>query len=210
MKLIHAPTSPFVRKVMAVAHETGLAGRIEIAFNGASPLQRDPALVGHNPLGKIPALILDDGSTLYDSPVICEYLAAAAGDATIFPPAGPARWAALTRQALADGLLDAAIANRYERLLRPEDKRWQGWTDAQLAKVAGALEEIEKLAPALSADLDAPPTIGAIAIGCALGYLDFRYADLDWRQGRPAAAAWFAAFDERPSMAATRPREHVA
>lgn len=206
MKLLHAPTSPFVRKVMVVALQTGLAESIETEFNAANPLQRDPALAAHNPLGKIPALILDDGSAIYDSPVICEYLAATAGDTTLFPPAGPARWAALTQQAMGDGLLDAAIANRYETVMRPEEKRWQGWTDAQLAKVRGALDEIETIAPTLGTT----PTIGSIAIGCALGYLDFRYADLGWREGRPAAAAWFAAFDELPAMAATRPRERVA
>lgn len=206
MKLIHAPTSPFVRKVMAVVLELGLADKVAIEFNPASPLQRDPALVDHNPLGKIPALILDDGTTLFDSPVICEYLAANAGDTVLFPPAGPARWAALTQQALGDGLLDAAIANRYETVMRPADLRWPGWTEAQLAKVRGALDRIEALAPTLPET----PTIGTITLGCALGYLDFRYADLNWREGRPAAAAWFAAFDARPSMAETRPRERAA
>ncbi|MBS7542142.1 glutathione S-transferase [Ancylobacter oerskovii] len=210
MKLIFAPTSPFVRKVMAVAHETGLAGRLEIEFNPASPLQRDPALVGHNPLGKIPALVLDDGRVLFDSPVICEYLATTAGDTVLFPPAGPARWAALTQQALGDGLLDAAIANRYETVPRPADLRWPDWTKAQLAKIAGALDAIEALAPELPQQSDHPATIGTITLGCALGYLDFRYAELNWREGRPQAAVWFAAFDARPSMAATRPREHVA
>ncbi|GAB4066519.1 glutathione S-transferase [Ancylobacter sonchi] len=206
MKLIYAPTSPFVRKVMAVAHETGLAGKLEVEFNPASPLTRDPALVDLNPLGKIPALVLDDGSVLFDSPVICEYLAATAGDTALFPPAGPARWAALTQQALGDGLLDAAIANRYETVPRPADLRWPDWTKAQLAKIAGALDRIEALAP----ELPDTVTIGTITLGCALGYLDFRYAHLNWREGRPQATAWFAAFDERPSMAATRPREHVA
>lgn len=206
MKLIYAPTSPFVRKVMVVARECGLDGAIETAFNPASPLQRDPALVDHNPLGKIPALVLDDGEVIYDSPVICEYLAATSGDAVVFPPNGPARWKALTEQALADGLLDAAIANRYETVVRPEEKRWQGWTDAQLAKVRGALDRIEAIAPTLGET----PTIGAITIGCALGYLDFRYAHLNWREGRPNTAHWFARFDERPAMATTRPREQTA
>jgi len=206
MKLIHAPTSPFVRKVMVVAHELGLADAIAIEFNPASPLQRDPALTGHNPLGKIPALIVDDGTVLFDSPVICEYLAATVGDTTLFPPAGPARWAALTQQALGDGLLDAAIGNRYETVMRPEQFRWPDWSEAQLAKVRGALDRIEALVPTLPAT----PTIGTVTLGCALGYLDFRYASLDWRAGRPAASAWFAAFDARPAMAATRPRERVA
>ncbi|HEY9212551.1 MAG TPA: glutathione S-transferase [Ancylobacter sp.] len=205
MKLLHAPTSPFVRKVMVVAYEAGLTDQIECVFNAASPLQRDPALIDHNPLGKIPALILEDGSTLFDSPVICEYLAARGGNTALFPPIGPARWEALTLQALGDGLLDAALAGRYEMVTRPEPYRWAGWRDAQIAKIHGALARIETLAPPLGQQ----PTIGLITIGCALGYLDFRYGDLDWRAGRPATAAWFAAFDERPSMAITRPREYV-
>ena len=209
MKLLHAPTSPFVRKVMVVAHETGLAERIDIEFNAASPLQRDPALTAANPLGKIPALVLEDGSTLYDSRVICEYLAATAGSATLFPAAGPARWQALTQQALGDGLLDAAIANRYETVMRPQELRWSGWTQAQLAKVHGALDAIEALAAAGNLPSETPH-IGAITLGCALGYLDFRYAALNWREGHPAAAAWFAGFDARPAMAATRPRERTA
>jgi len=205
MRLLHAPTSPFVRKVMAVAHEAGLKDAIEIEFNAASPLQRDPALTDHNPLGKIPALILDDGTVLYDSRVICEYLAARGNAPNLFP-SGDARWTALTQQALGDGLLDAAIAARYEKLMRPEEARWAGWTDAQLAKIRGALDRIEALVPSLPAE----PTIGVITIGCALGYLDFRYPELSWRDGRPRAADWFSAFDERPSMAATRPFERAA
>lgn len=205
MKLLHAPTSPFVRKVMVVAHEAGLADQIECVFNAASPLQRDPALIDHNPLGKIPALIVEHGVTLFDSPVICEYLAARGDNTTLYPPIGPARWEALTQQALGDGLLDAAIAGRYEMLMRPEEFRWAGWRDVQIAKVNGALARIEALASKLGQE----PTIGTITLGCALGYLDFRYGDLNWRSGRPAAADWFAAFDERPSMATTRPREYV-
>ena len=208
MKLLHAPTSPFVRKVMVVAREIGLADRIEIVFNAASPMQRDPALTALNPLGKIPALVLDDGRVLYDSAVICEYLADLAGDSDIFP-AGPARWEALTLQALGDGLLDAAVGNRYETVMRPEALRWPDWSQAQMAKITGALDAIEQ---AVHTGLIAPTVhhIGLITLGCALGYLDFRYADLQWREGRPAAAEWFAAFDARPAMAATRPRERTA
>lgn len=208
MKLLHAPTSPFVRKVMVVALETGLADRIEIVFNAASPLQRDPALTGLNPLGKIPALVLDDGTVLYDSAVICEYLADLAGDTAIFPT-GPARWPALTLQALGDGLLDAAVGNRYETVMRPEGLRWPDWSQAQMAKISGALDAIEQ---SVHTGLVGHTVhhIGLISLGCALGYLDFRYANLQWREGRPAAAAWFAGFDARPAMAATRPRERTA
>ncbi|TCK30917.1 glutathione S-transferase [Ancylobacter aquaticus] len=208
MKLLHAPTSPFVRKVMVVALETGLAERIDIVFNAASPLQRDPELTRLNPLGKIPALLLDDGTALYDSAVICEYLADLAGDSAIFP-VGPARWPALTLQALGDGLLDAAVGTRYESVMRPEPLRWPDWSQAQLAKIAGGLDAVEEMARSGLID----PTlhhIGLITLGCALGYLDFRYADMGWREGRPATAEWFAAFDARPVMAATRPHERIA
>ncbi|MFN0263176.1 glutathione S-transferase [Tepidamorphus sp. 3E244] len=205
MKLLHAPTSPFVRKVMVVAHEAGLAGSIETEFVLASPVERGEDLAAHNPLGKIPALILDDGSTLYDSRVICEYLAALKPETGLFPD-GEARWETLTQQAMADGLLDAAIATRYERVMRPQAAQWSGWADAQLAKVTGALDRIE----AIVGDLPERPTIGTITIGCALGYLDFRFPELRWRDGRPAAANWFSAFETRPSMVATRPAEHVA
>ncbi len=206
MRLIHAPTSPFVRKVMVVAHESGLAGAIETVFNPASPLQRDPALTDANPLGKIPVLELADGTTLYDSPVICEYLATRGRAPGLFPAAGPARWAALTQQALGDGLLDAALAARYEATLRPEPLRWQGWRDIQLGKIAGALARMEALVP----ELPDAPSIGTITFGCALGYLDFRFPELDWRGRHPALAPWFAAFDARPAMAATRPHERRA
>ncbi|WP_428028950.1 glutathione S-transferase N-terminal domain-containing protein [Ancylobacter sp.] len=209
MKLLHAPTSPFVRKVMVVALETGLTERIEIVFNAASPLQRDPALTALNPLGKIPALVLDDGTALYDSAVICEYLANLAGDTTLFPAPGPARWQALTLQALGDGLLDAAVGNRYESVMRPAELRWPDWSQAQMAKIAGGLDAIEQAA---HTGVIGPTLhhIGLITLGCALGYLDFRYAEMGWREGRPATAEWFAAFEERPAMAATRPHERAA
>lgn len=205
MKLLHAPTSPFVRKVRVVAHEVGLADAIELEFAAANPVERNAGLAAQNPIGKIPALVRDDGSVLYDSRVICEYLAAVGSPSALFPE-GEARWTALTQQALGDGLLDAAIATRYERLMRPAEKQWSGWADAQLAKVTGALDRIETLA----AGLPERPSIGSVTIGCALGYLDFRYPELDWRTGRPDAAAWFSAFDDRASMVATRPAEHVA
>lgn len=206
MKLYHAPTSPFVRKVMVVAHEAGLAAEIEIVFNAASPVSRDAELAASNPLGKIPVLALEDGTALYDSPVICEYLAARGSAPSLFPQGGPKRWEALTQQALGDGLLDAALSARYEAVMRPADKQWPVWREAQLAKIEGALQRIEAIVPTL----DEAMTIGSITMGCALGYLDFRFAELGWRERCPQATLWFAAFDARPSMAATRPRERVA
>ncbi|MFU0504773.1 glutathione S-transferase family protein [Pseudaminobacter sp. NGMCC 1.201702] len=205
MKLFHAPTSPYVRKVMVIAHETGQLADLQLHFSGTTPIAGDPDLQTANPLGKIPALVLDDGSCLFDSRVICEYLAARAGDSTLFPPPGPQRWEALSRQALGDGLLDAALLARYEWLMRLEERRSPEWRAAQLRKVELALNSIEALIPTMGDEV----TIGTITLGCALGYLDFRFPELAWRTNRPAAERWFAAFDARPSMVATRPRDRA-
>lgn len=202
MKLFFSPASPYVRKVMVVAHETGQADRIEHLPSAAGPVQRDRTIVAKNPIGKVPTAYLDDGRVLYDSRVICEYLDAQSKGAKVFPAAGPARWDALTEQALGDGLLDAALLIRYEDNMRPEALRWDGWRGGQMEKIVSCLEVIETSAPKLGQD----PTIGTITIGCALGYLDFRFPDLGWRKGRDAAAAWFETFGQRPSMAATQPK----
>jgi glutathione S-transferase len=199
MKLLYAPTSPYVRKVMVVAIETGQEAEVETVFAGANPMVPNAELNAVNPLAKIPALVFDDGA-IFDSRVICEYLAARVSDHGIFPDPGPARWRALTDQAIADGLLDAAIAARYERLMRPPEFQFSGWTDAQLAKIDRALD-------AMAARIPAAADIGAIAFGCALGYLDFRYAELDWRTTRPALGEWYAGFAERPSMRLTVPKD---
>lgn len=203
MKLLYAPTSPFVRKVMACAHLTGQADRISWLDSAAHPVNRDARIAAHNPLAKVPTLILPDGSSLYDSRVICEYLAEAAGDRQLFP-AGAARWIALTRQALGDGLLDAALLARYEHTARPAEIQWPQWREAQLLKVQACLSEIEVLADDLPRT---HPSIGDLTIGCALGYLDFRFPELDWRMAHPRAAAWFAVFNALPAMQATLPHE---
>lgn len=207
LSLYWGSASPFVRKVMVCAHELGLAGRIDIRDSAANPIQRDTRIQAVNPLAKIPAAETSDGTALYDSRVICEYLDHLAAEeqetavSRLFPPAGPARWLALRRQALADGLLDAALLIRYEKLLRPDELRWTEWTDKQGEKVSDALD-------AMLADISGPGTvdIGSIFSACALGWLDFRFPDLDWRNGRQALADWHAAFEDRSSMLATRPR----
>lgn len=200
-KLYFASTSAYVRKVMVTAHCLGIAGRIEKLDSAAHPIQRDERIARFNPLAKVPALQTAEGLCLYDSRVICEYLDAYAGG-TLFPASGQQRWVSLARQALGDGLVDAALLARYEQTARPADKQWNGWIDGQLTKVRAALAEIEKQAPQLNRT---PNDIGVIAIGCAVGYLDFRFADLDWRASHPATAAWFAEFDQHPAMLATRP-----
>ncbi|TDR90497.1 glutathione S-transferase family protein [Enterovirga rhinocerotis] len=199
MKLHHSPSSPFVRKVMVVAHELGLADRIEIVKTTAHPIDRNDAIRVENPLGQVPTLTLADGRALYDSRVICEYLDATAGGALF--GTGDARWRAITEQALADGLLGAALLTRYEMTLRSDSGRFDAWIQGQMAKVEDALDRFE----AILADAGDRLDIGTITIGCGLGYLDFRFADLGWREGRPAASGWFERFGARPSMVATDP-----
>lgn len=201
MKLHHNTASPFIRKVMAVAIETGLDQRLELVNCAVTPVKPSDDLNRTNPLGKVPALILDDGSTLFDSRVICEYLDTLHEGQRLFPTQGPARWTALRRQALADGIMDAAVNLRYETFLRPEERRWPDWIDNQRLKCLRACDELEKEADSFGNQVD----IGTIAIACALGYLDFRLADWGWREGRPALAGWLEVFSHRPSLAGTTP-----
>ena len=200
MRLRYSPTSPYVRKVLVTAIELGLAEGIErVPTDTLDPMS---GLSDDNPLGKVPALILEDGEVLYDSPVVCEYLDSLHEGPKLFPPSGPERWRALRRQALGDGILDAAILRMLETLRRPEALRWKGWIDKQAGKVTRALDLLETEA----ASLGDPLTIGHITIGCALGYLDFRFADDDWRAGHAELAAWYEDFAGRPSMQQTVPK----
>ncbi|MFI4884276.1 MAG: glutathione S-transferase N-terminal domain-containing protein [Steroidobacterales bacterium] len=199
MKLYFNPASPYVRKVRVTALELGLAAGIELISISLTPVSPHDGLRSSNPVGKIPALILDDGSALYDSPVICEYLDALAGGNRIFPAAGAARWTALRRQALGDGIMDAAVMARYEQAVRPEELRWQQWVDGQLLKIRSTLDALER--ESLDGELD----IGTISIACALGYLDLRFAGEGWRQSRPGLTRWAKAMGTRPSFTATAP-----
>ncbi len=198
MKLYFSPTSPYVRKCLVVAHELGLVGRIELLAGNAHPVNRDPTIVAANPLGKVPTLICDDGRVLYDSRVICEYLDDLGGGA-LFPRSGAARWQALTLQALADGMLDAALLARYEDVARPEALRWAEWRAGQLDKVATSMVALD----AAPASFEARVDIGTLALACALGYLDLRFAELSWREHYPAVARWHAQFSQRASMQAS-------
>ncbi len=199
MKLFHSPASPYVRKVLVVATLCGLRDGIELLPYAGTPVSRDAGNAAHNPLGKVPTLVTDDGQALYDSRVICEYLDALA-EGKLFRT-GAERWPVLVRQALGDGMLDAALLARYENHLRPAEARWDAWTDGMMLKVAAGLDQLEVSAP----ELTETPDIGSVAVGCALGYLDFRYAGIGWRAAHPALAAWFARFGETPAMVATRP-----
>jgi glutathione S-transferase len=199
MKLYYSATSPYVRKCLVSAHELGLRERIELLPAAPHPINRDRALIVCNPLGKVPTLVTDDGMVLYDSHVICEYLNAS-GDGHLLPEKASARWPVYRDQALADGVLDAAVLVRYETFARPEALRWKDWIDGQMDKVNCGLVELERRAGTLNR-----VDLGTIAIGCALGYLDFRFASLGWQKTYPKTAAWFSGFGARESMMATRP-----
>ena len=199
MKLHYNLASPYVRKARVVAIETGLMDDIELAEVTTTPVGPDADLCADNPIGKIPTLVRDDGGALFDSRVICEYLDSLHDGARMFPDSGDARWIALRRQSLADGILDAAVGTRYETFLRPQDLRWPDWIDAQMEKIRRSLDALER--EPLGDGVD----IGTISVACALGYLDFRYPDEGWRDPRPTLAAWFEKFGVRSSMGETRP-----
>lgn len=200
MKLIHSPASPFVRKVRVLAIECGLDRNIELKPVTVSPVNPNPEVARENPLVKVPALVLDDGTALYDSCVICEYLDTLHSGTKYFP-SGAMRWTALRQQALCDGVMDSAVLCRMEGALRPPEKQWDAWRSGQLYKISNALAALERETASLAGEL----TIGGIAAGCALGYLDFRIPELDWRARHPPLAAWFATFAKRPSMQQTVP-----
>jgi len=200
VKLFYSASSPFVRKCLVSAHELGLRDRLELVPAVPHPVNRDRAVVAWNPLGKIPTLVTEEGAVLFDSRVICEYLNAL-GDEHLLPAQGPARWSVLVDQSLADGLMDAAVLTRYETAARPESLRWNDWIEGQLDKVTCGLAQIETRASNLAARID----IGTIAIACSLGYLDFRFASLGWRDQYPKTALWYDRFAQRDSMLATRP-----
>jgi glutathione S-transferase len=198
MKLYFVGTSPFVRKVMACAIARGLEHEIEAAPTDLAASPRD--LLSDNPLGKVPCLVTNDGLALFDSPVICEYLDTLGDAPPLFPEHGAGRWRALKLQALADGILDAAVARRGETLRPREDAR-----DLLMARYRGVAE---RSLDALEAD---PPhrlmDIGSITVACAVGYLDFRFATEPWRPGHPKLSAWFEAFAKNPCVASTAPHE---
>ena len=199
MKLHWSPRSPFVRKVMIVAHERGVADRLILMRTVAATAKPHAELMKDNPLSKIPTLILDDGTVLYDSPVICEYLDALDGAPKLFPRQAKARLVALRRQALGDGLMEMMVLLRDERMrARPSDMHMT----STAARKAAVLNSLEREAESL---LTTSLSIGHIAIGCALSYLDFRYADEDWRNGHLHLADWHAAFAARPSVRVTLP-----
>ncbi len=199
MLLRSSPASPFVRKVRIAVAVLGLGDKIEVRDTDLNDTA--DSIRAQNPLGKIPALILDDGTALYDSRVILEYLDHLAGGGKIIPSDAAARFAALRLQALCDGILDASVLLVYESRYRPQDKRVQTWVDRQAGKVDRALKALEAAPPRLTT----PPDVGQIALACALGYRDFRF-DGGWRKQHPRLLAYLDAFTAQvPAFAATAP-----
>ncbi|WP_298259585.1 glutathione S-transferase [uncultured Litoreibacter sp.] len=201
MKLFSSPTSPYVRKVLVVLRETGQLNDLETEVVGGTPIDPGSLPRDLNPLGKIPALALDDGTAIYDSRVICRFFDNRAKSGLYGTP--ETTWQLQTLEATADGILDAAILMVYEARVRPEDKQYADWIEAQWRKINTTLDALEtSWIDILSSD---EMHIGQIATSCALGYLDLRSADRDWRKTRPKLAAWNAEFAKRDSMVATVP-----
>lgn len=201
MKLHWSPRSPFVRKVMILAHETGQDGSFERVRNVVAMRKPNAAVMRDNPLGKLPTLVLDDGRVLFDSVVICEYLDSLHQGPPLFPKSGERRWQALRWHALGDGLLDVLILWRNEREREPQ-QRLPDLMQAFEQKTYAVLARLDGEAEALDA---AAFGIGHIALVCALGYLDFRFAGFDWRAAHPRVAAWFGRQSQRPSVQLTAP-----
>ena len=200
MKLYHSLMSPFARKVMVVLQETGQLNDVEIVPVVTTPIAPMDGLLAKNPLAKIPALERNDGPTLYDSRVICAFLDARA-EGELYPT-GAGKWETLTLEATADGILDAAVSITYEGRVRPVEKQWDGWTDAQWSKVVGACAALNTR---WISHLNGPLDMGQISVACALGYLDFRHNARDWRKGNDTLAAWYKVFKDRESMKASAP-----
>jgi glutathione S-transferase len=194
MRLLSSPASPFARKVIASAIARGVTLEIVDINAQASP----PELLTGNPLSKVPCLLLDDGTSVFDSPVICEYLDTLGAAPSLMPAAGPARLRAAIMQALADGIMDAAVARRMQMAL-PQDEGRIAFDARQKSAVTRGLARLEADPPR---GLD---NTGAIAVACALGYLDFRFPAEPWREGHPKLAAWLASVETHPALARSNP-----
>ena len=201
MKLYTNKASPFARKARILVREAGLTSRVEEIETIVSPVAANETLARDNPLVKIPALVTDSGETLFDSRVICEYLDTLHTGHKFFPASGPRRFTALRRQSLTDGILDAAVLCRYETAVRPEPLRWKEWIEGQKRKIFGGLAVLEAEADSWADEFN----IGQVGAACVLGYLDFRFADWDWRRSHPQLKGWFERVSARPSVAATAP-----
>jgi glutathione S-transferase len=197
MKLFYQTHSPYARQVLVLAHEIGLADRLEVTHHETSPTRRNEAVFAVNPLGKVPVLVLDDGFALFDSGVICDYLDGLHGGLRLIPPSGPARWRALRLQAVAHGISDAGSAVRHETERRPAPYRYPAMCDGQTRKLIAAYDFLER-----ESALDGPLDLGQIALATALSWIEFRNLP-GFRDGRPRLQSWYDGFAQRPSMLAT-------
>jgi glutathione S-transferase len=204
MKLLYQTHSPYARKVLVAAHEMGLHGSLTVIHHETSPTRRNEAIFALNPLGKVPVLICDDDTVLFDSNVICEYLDGLHNAEPLIPAHPQTRWRALKMQALAQGIADAGITARWESERRPPDLRWPIMHDGQIQKVAAACDYLERKLEAQRHDTaaDRHPDIGDIALVTALSWIEFRRV-YDFLSGRPRLAQWYAALCARPSMLST-------
>jgi glutathione S-transferase len=197
MKLLYQTHSPYARKVLVMAHEAGIADRLDVVHHETSPTRRNETVYAANPLGKVPVLICDDGVALFDSIVICEYLDSLHDGPRLIPAEGRERFLALRLQAIAQGILDAGIAVRWDVERRPAALRWQAMADGQTEKLMASYDFVER-----EVDLEGPPDIGKIALATALSWIDFR--DLPGlNQDHPRLSRWSDTFGQRPSMTAT-------
>ncbi len=200
MKLHWSPKSPYVRKVMMCAQELKVTDRLTLVRSVAAMLKPNPAIMQDNPLSKIPTLVLDDGMVLFDSSVICQYLNELV-QGPLIAAAGAARWQALRWEAFGDGLLDVLILWRNER---EREHPIQVLMDAFELKTHAALKQLESEVPALDA---AAFGLGHVSLCCALGYLDYRFDALGWRNEAPALARWYAEMQKKPSVKSTEPAD---
>jgi len=199
MKLHYTASSPYSRKALIVADECGLKGRIEIV--PTNPHESAPEFVARNPFSKIPTLVLDDGSVLFESSLICEYFDELGGGGRVLPKAWPQRLAVLRKHAFATGLMDASVQRRVESLRATEADREKNMA-RQLAVTRRGLDRLE----AGDVTLDGAVDLGNIAIAVSLAYLDFRFSSDRWREGRPKLARWFEQYASRPSFTSTVPQ----
>jgi len=204
MKLMYLPQSPFARKVRVAAIELGMGSTIDTIFQPVRPAMENRKYASDvNPLRKVPALLLDDGQVILDSTVICEYLDGLAGGGKIVPPYGPDRWDVLTAHSLAQGMTEAAVLLRYETSLRPQEHRWPAYADDQWDRIESGMDWFESNPK----NLEGPVNICHIALACLLGYVDFRWPEVGWRNGRTRLTNWAAWIGRRDSFRKTEPAD---
>ena len=201
MKILYNHASPFSRKARVLAIELGLINSIELEDTGLiSPIKPNGTVTPVNPIGKVPVLITDDGVSITDSRVICEFLDSE-GKGDFFPKSAPERFIALTLQALADDALTTSVAVRYEIAHRPKGTIWDEWVSKQKSRVSRTIDHFADVQHSFENTLN----IGTVAVACVLGYVNFRELDDTWDERNPHLSAWFTKFDNRESMQRTRP-----